>query len=199
MNDFPARALPADGFIGAWHLDNVAVCDDLVGLYLASPHKITGAFVDRAGRNVVETEKKDSTEVALQPNAAEPALRTYLVELQRVVEKYIAAYPYCNSFAPWTIVERINIQHYRPGGGYKVFHTERISATPPSANRHLVFMTYLNDVHDGGGTEFFHQKQIVAARKGLTLIWPADWTHTHCGIVSPTEEKYVITGWFSYV
>jgi hypothetical protein len=60
-------------------------------------------------------------------------------------------------------------------------------------------MTYLNDVHDAGGTEFFHQKLTVLPRKGLTLIWPADWTHTHRGIVSPTEEKYVITGWFDFV
>jgi hypothetical protein len=59
-------------------------------------------------------------------------------------------------------------------------------------------MTYLNDVHDGGETEFLHQKVIVPARKGLTLIWPADWTHVHRGIVSPTEEKYIIGGWFNF-
>ena len=59
-------------------------------------------------------------------------------------------------------------------------------------------MTYLNDVRDGGETEFFHQNLRVAARRGLTLIWPADWTHTHRGIVSPTEEKIIVTGWFSF-
>ena len=36
-------------------------------------------------------------------------------------------------------------------------------------------------------------------RKGLTLIWPADWTHVHRGIVSASEEKYIITGWFSFM
>ncbi len=59
-------------------------------------------------------------------------------------------------------------------------------------------MTYLNDVEDGGGTEFYHQNLIVKPRKGKTLIWPADWTHTHRGVTSPTQEKYVITGWFNY-
>jgi len=38
----------------------------------------------------------------------------------------------------------------------------------------------------------------VQPRKGLTLIWPADWTHHHRGVVSPTQEKYIITGWFSF-
>ena len=59
-------------------------------------------------------------------------------------------------------------------------------------------MTYLNDVTDAGGTEFFHQDTTVTPRKGLTLIWPSDWTFTHRGVPSPTQEKIVTTGWFNY-
>ena len=51
---------------------------------------------------------------------------------------------------------------------------------------------------DQGGTEFYYQNMTIQPKKGLTVIWPADWTHTHRGIVSPTQEKYIITGWFSY-
>jgi hypothetical protein len=58
-------------------------------------------------------------------------------------------------------------------------------------------MTYLNDVDDGG-TEFYYQKTIIKAEKGLTLIWPADWTYTHKGQISNTKEKTIITGWISY-
>jgi hypothetical protein len=60
-------------------------------------------------------------------------------------------------------------------------------------------MTYLNDVTDGGGTEFFHQNITTTAVKGKTLIWPSDWTFTHRGQVSPTQDKYIITGWFSFM
>ena len=60
-------------------------------------------------------------------------------------------------------------------------------------------MTYLNDVHDGGGTDFKYQGKRQHARKGKTLIWPSDFTHTHRGEPSPTEEKYVATGWFSHI
>ena len=59
-------------------------------------------------------------------------------------------------------------------------------------------MTYLNDVPNGG-TEFLFQKLKVPAKKGLTLIWPTDFTHAHRGIISKTNEKYIITGWFNYV
>ena len=35
-------------------------------------------------------------------------------------------------------------------GGYKTFHTERTGKGEPEGSRHLVFMTYLNDVTDRG-------------------------------------------------
>ena len=66
-----------------------------------------------------------------------------------------------------------------------------------SGNRILVFMTYLNDVKDGG-TEFLYQKLTTPAKKGLTLIWPTDFTHTHRGVISQTKEKYIATGWYAY-
>ena len=59
-------------------------------------------------------------------------------------------------------------------------------------------MFYLNDVEDEGETEFYYQKLKVKPKKGLTLIWPADWTHTHRGIPSKTQEKYIATGWYSF-
>ena len=59
-------------------------------------------------------------------------------------------------------------------------------------------MTYLNDVSDGGETAFLYQNVKVKPEKGLTLIWPAEWTHTHKGMVSMTQTKYIITGWYSF-
>jgi hypothetical protein len=66
-------------------------------------------------------------------------------------------------------------------------------------DRHLVFMTYLNDIEDHGETEFYHQMLKIKPEKGLTLIWPADWTFTHRGNPSPSEQKYIVTGWFNYI
>ena len=60
-------------------------------------------------------------------------------------------------------------------------------------------MTYLNDVEDQGETEFHFQEVKIKPKKGLSLIWPADFTYTHRGIPSPTQEKYIATGWFNMV
>ena len=59
-------------------------------------------------------------------------------------------------------------------------------------------MTYLNDVPDGG-TEFLYQQLTIKARKGKTVIWPANYTHPHRGQISHKHEKYIMTGWLGYV
>ena len=43
------------------------------------------------------------------------------------------------------------------------------------------------------------KKKEFFTKVGKILCWPCDWTHTHRGIVSPTETKYILTGWFSFV
>ena len=46
---------------------------------------------------------------------------------------------------------------------------------------------------------FKYYNHIEKAEKGKTLIWPADWTHTHCGQVTDKQEKFIATGWFSHI
>ena len=58
-------------------------------------------------------------------------------------------------------------------------------------------MTYLNTVPDAG-TQFKYQQLTTPAEKGLTLIWPPDFSHTHKGQISKKEEKFIITGWLGF-
>ena len=94
--------------------------------------------------------------------------------------------------------EKYNLQKYPPGGGFKIWHFENDFSSKLNWHRGLVFMTYLNDVEDGG-TEFLYQNLTIPAKKGLTLIWPAFFTHTHKGQISKTKEKYIVTGWFNHI
>jgi len=63
----------------------------------------------------------------------------------------------------------------------------------------LVWMLYLNTVNDKGGTEFYHQDFVCNAEIGKMVIWPPYWTHLHRSQVSPSEMKYILTGWMAYV
>ena len=91
------------------------------------------------------------------------------------------------------------MQKYYPDGGYHQWHYEREGKSGKDLVRHLVFMTYLNDVEEGGETEFFYQNLKIKPKKGLTIIWPADWTFTHRGLTTVYETKYIVTGWLNYI
>ena len=89
-----------------------------------------------------------------------------------------------------------NIQKYLPGGHFGRLHAERTDM----AHIHRIFawMTYLNDVDDGGTTDFDYYNVKVKPETGKTLIWPAEWTHAHRGSVLNGGEKYIITGWLHF-
>ena len=65
-----------------------------------------------------------------------------------------------------------------------------------SARRFLVCFLYLNDVKDGGYTEFIDGTKIQP-KTGRILIFPATWTYIHRGYPPETETKYICTGWLS--
>ena len=65
-------------------------------------------------------------------------------------------------------------------------------------HRTLVWMTYLNDVEDGGETEFPMFGLKVRPQRGKTLFWPAEWTHAHLGAIVKKGNKYIITGWMHH-
>jgi prolyl 4-hydroxylase len=183
-----------NNFIAGWYMADQDLCRALIEYHRNSAEKHAGMMTGNTGAGTVNKDAKDSTDVTLQ--RGELANR-YIRLLNDVAREYIAKYPYCNKLIPWGIVEPIAIQHYLPGGGYKVWHFERDNRNEEIARRHLAFMTYLNTVDDGGGTMFHYQDLTIKAEAGLTLIWPGEWTHTHKGEISPTQEKYIVTGWFS--
>ena len=92
-------------------------------------------------------------------------------------------------------LEDYNLQHYRPSEGFYMWHKEN-NGEPAVLRRHLVFMTYLTDTPNAG-TEFMTQDITVPCERGVTLIWPAPWTHTHRGQISLSHEKTIVTGWLS--
>jgi len=87
----------------------------------------------------------------------------------------------------------LKIQKVKIGGGYHVWHYE--SESREHCHRLLTWMVYLNDVHEGGETEFLYQHMRVKPEQGTLVIWPAGFTHTHRGNPPLSNEKYIISGW----
>jgi|TARA_B110000908_G_scaffold69449_1_gene83778 hypothetical protein len=175
-------------FIRGWYITDSSLCDDIINYFKASNNTFSGH-----SSGGVDKQIKDSTDCYLNDPVL---LNRYVNMLQDVTAKYIEIYPYVNHYAPWGINEHINIQQYTPEQAYYGWHTERGTG---NSTRHMAFMTYLNTVEEGGETEFLHQEIKVKPEKGLTLVWPVDWTFTHRGCAAPRETKHITTGWFSYL
>lgn len=150
---------------------------------------------------------KKSTDIHINPDFMkesdwEECLTPMFISLEKGLFEYKEKYTkndnnvLCgiNGIQNWGLENTFNIQRYLPGEGYYVWHCEAPGLD--YCHRVLVWMFYLNDVLDGGGTEFKLQQYTSDAKQGKLLLWPSYWTHYHRGIVSNTETKYIITGWF---
>ena len=164
------------------------VCDDLVAYHAEKDeYKSVGVAGGQVDHNI-----KESTDVIFYNSSTDPRIQRYFQQLQMGYDQYIEKY---NLQHLYLKTEDHNLlQHYPVGGGFKVWHFERDRGDEA---RQLVYMTYLNDVPDGG-TAWKYQDFEIEAKKGLSVIWPSDFTHTHKGIVSHTSEKWIATGWFNY-
>lgn len=77
--------------------------------------------------------------------------------------------------------------------GFSNWHTEQ--SFGDMADRALVWMLYLNDVEQGGTTEFLFQGVTIKPKAGTFVLWPAGITHPHRGNPPYSNDKYIITGW----
>jgi len=121
-------------------------------------------------------------------------------QLNDSIKKYKNKYPFIdNGLIHWNISNGFKIQRYNPKEGYFYLHCENDGYPGQIQKRVLSWMIYLNDVKDGGYTEFPYQNKKIQPRCGDIIIWPAYFTHPHRGIKSNTQTKYIVTGWCEFI
>ena len=88
----------------------------------------------------------------------------------------------------------LKIQKTLPTEGYHVWHIEH-SNQEMYSKRAFVFSIYLNDVEEGGETEFLNFSKRVQPKTGRVVIWPAGFPYVHRGNPPLKGEKYILTSW----
>jgi prolyl 4-hydroxylase len=172
--------LPKEHFIGGWYIDN-ALCSEIVEKYNTS------------NQNLPYDQPRQYSWIDLGEFDHDLS-EGYCGELIKVLQEYKDKFNLCHEqLQPWGFT-RPRLQAYKPGDSYHVSHCEN-DGHPGTIRRHLAFMTYLTSIDEGGGTEFVQQELTTPSQAGLTVIWPAGWTHYHKGVVAPNDAKYIVTGW----
>lgn len=177
------------------------LCESFIEEFEKSDEKQPGVLYGANG--TTSTESKKSTDITFHPGYLNhPTWGALLSQLIPVIDKgredYIIRHQTAmEKLDPFDISPYFNLQRYEPGEGFTGWHCERASI--PYSNRVLVWMIYLNDINDRGETQFLYQNHFEEPTQGKLLIWPSDWMYTHRGIPSPTQTKYILTGWFTHL
>jgi|TARA_B100001750_G_scaffold241627_1_gene253504 prolyl 4-hydroxylase len=183
-------------FIGAYNIENDSLCEKIVSFFEENKDlQSQGAVGDGVDEKI-----KKSTDITIYPNNLKEEkfflFKDYLNSLNQCYQDYRETYPFLKKFIKKVDLGYFNIQKYLPGGHFAELHSERTSLQ--NLHRLFAWMTYLNDVDDGGTTDFDYFDIKVKPEKGKTLIWPAEWTHAHTGSILKSGKKYIITGWMHF-
>jgi len=175
------------------------LCKAFIETFEASDEKRPGVLYGPDGSS--STDSKKSTDITFDPRYLQHSTwGPLLTEVVGVIEKGQRDYIDRHSLAmskmdPFQISPLFNMQKYEPGEGFYGWHCER--ASNKYGSRVLVWILYLNTVTDRGETEFHYQHHFESAVEGKLVIWPSDWMYLHRGVPSPTQTKYILTGWFT--
>lgn len=141
-------------------------------------------------------ERSAWTELNLDP-LSDAAFRAMILEnMHRHAALYNLA---LNQPITLPLTDRISelvMKRYRTTGdqGFQL----HFDALGDKANRYLVFLWYLNDVADGGRTEFPELGISVQAKAGRLVIFPPYWMFQHIGQPPVSNDKYILSSYFLF-
>ena len=101
-----------------------------------------------------------------------------------------------DTFGVWprTNYDHLQIQQYKKNEGhYNAWHSDTTYEFP-YYRREFVYTVYLNDVEDGGETEFIFGTKIKP-EKGKLMYFPCQFPFVHRGNMPKSDDKYILTGW----
>jgi|TARA_B100001059_G_C17600508_1_gene459285 hypothetical protein len=127
----------------------------------------------------------------LSPPTIAKEINNYLTDaLNAYMKKYaVLTTPYTGLFSL-----RQKMQKTAIAGGFHSWHCENYDMG--LSETVLAWSIYLNDVHEGGETEFLYQSERIKPEKGKIVLFPAGFMHSHRGNPPISNEKYIVTGWF---
>ena len=185
-------------FIGSWTMNPLSICDDLIAYFELHKNKQKRGTTTSG----INLDNKNSTDITIHPKdmnlPGNEVFEKYFHALFSCYQEYVIEWPFLKTFPDNLQIGSFVLLRYNSGQHFQKIHTERDSLS--SLHRVFAWMTYLNDVdiEDGGSTLFSHFDLEIQPTKGLTLIWPAEWTHAHKGSLLRANSKYIISGWMHF-
>lgn len=191
-----------EDFIGRYRFDDSGACKRIIEWFEANEEEPKqGVIIKANGELYVNLEANNGQHYHMPCNTAyheTPDFAKFLDFLWASVNDYVNRYEELSRMSFSMTEDLMVVRFTPPDGGFKVRHAERVDLM--SAPRMLVWMMYLTDHGETeGGTYFKYYNHQEQAEAGKLLIWPPDFTHTHCSVPDTQNVKYILTGWYNFI
>jgi hypothetical protein len=177
-------------------------CEEIIEMYEMEQNKYDGLTIGGVQKKI-----KDTTDFIIPKNDEKwSRIESFLYkELHKNILKYIQyinreKYNEHNNNGEDSSIftntkfetQHFMIQKYDKNKGQYIYHNDFHMI--PNKYRVITFLWYLNDVNEGGETEFWDYHKIKPTA-GKMILFPASWTYPHRGLMPISSNKYIITNW----
>ena len=190
------KTVNINNFIGTY--DNYITkeeCDKAIKLY-ENQNKFNNT-VNRMGMEKASILQKQDQQFFAAPNNLNvwwESLKSMMINFDLAWNHYVKNVGADDAYGVPFHFTDLKIQKTLPTEGYHVWHVEHGKGFENEC-RAFVYSIYLNDVKEGGETEFLHFSKRVKPKKGRIVIWPAAFPYLHRGNPPLSGEKYILTSW----
>ena len=171
---------------------NPDICHEIITRFEANPDQ---QYQGRIGQQATQDQSvKRTTDLAASANKGWEDIDQILHRsLGLALREFQQRYPFFHG--PFKDIG-YNIQRYQPG---EYYHWHIDGGSHQFADRQLVALWYLNDIHGPGGeTEFQAQDIKIKPQTGKLVLFPPFWTHEHRAVTVEKETKYIATTWIVF-
>ena len=185
-----------------------SIYKDFIGIYEnAFPKEYCQHLINVGEKNIIQAQKRKSNPFYnedlyfnLAPYLNEKDIKFFYKTVNNIISNfYIKKYQCLEE----VVSQGYNITDFKyqitnPSQGYHVWHPEYDYNASETRLRWGVWTFYLNDVEEGGETEFLYQSLRIKPKQGTLCLFPAYYTHMHRGNPPLRETKHILTGWIEY-
>ena len=101
---------------------------------------------------------------------------------------------YLNEISENVSINNLLIHKFVKNKGMFTYHNDFLYDKCHQQYRIFSFIYFLNEVEDGGETEFFGTYEIKT-EKGKLIIFPSEWFFPYIEKIPISNDKYTISGW----
>ena len=183
------------------------VCQDIINLFESEERKYDGVTQGGLQKNI-----KDTKDFVIPENEAkwykyykllhDELTRNSHIYINKLNENPSFQNVNQNTTSIYKHFSNIKISHsgfmaqrYIMNEGRYVYHHDFAVDLKNKKNRVITYLWYLNDVEEGGETDFPDINIKVKPEAGKLVLFPASWDFPHCGKIPISSNKYIITGW----